>query len=237
MRRSTLSSPRKTIAVSAPGRRSRFSAKFSRASGKKRVSRIAAAGDDAALALLADDAAEIPDEIPERARIRDRPGMQRVVVGKRRGRCAAPASAAEGGDRQVGERRRVGRPERAVGHRSSARVRRRRKDCHSARTSAKPPALPSPRPASIASRAQDGLPLRMKRIAWILAAVVAGRRRALRAARRAAAARGAEDARSASRSPPGPAATCRCAASRRSTSSRALTRHAERRARRRARRA
>ena len=51
-----------------PSARSRFSAKFSRASGKKRAPGIASPSASAPAALLADDAAEIPDQVPERRR-------------------------------------------------------------------------------------------------------------------------------------------------------------------------
>ena len=78
----TLSSPRKTSASPSSFRRSRFSAKFSVASGKKRAPGILSRVDETRAALVADDAAEVPKQVPERRRVVDRPGVQPVVVGQ-----------------------------------------------------------------------------------------------------------------------------------------------------------
>ena len=82
-RRVSPSSPRKTIASPSSFRRSRFSAKFSlRIRKEPRARHLRRRRRESARALLADDAAEVPDEIPERAAIFDRPSVQRGIVGQ-----------------------------------------------------------------------------------------------------------------------------------------------------------
>ena len=219
-RRSTLSSPRKTIAVAVAGCRRRFSAKFSRASGKKRASRIAGAVDEAALALLADDPAEIPDEVPEGCRIA-RPTRRAARHSRRNPRPARRAGLCRGIPRSGAPRsdRGSGVQSGRVFHRRSAPRSDRVKHCHSARNA------PSGEPVDAACTAGKLIAGRrkdaggMKRIAWILAAVASGRRCALRAVSGAGAARGSEGADRRADRKPGRAETCRSAASRRSASS------------------
>ena len=73
----------------------------------------------APLALLADDAAEIPDEVPESARIA-RPTRRAARRSRRsRGRARRLRRRREARDRQRRRDRGIGRPERRVGHRLS----------------------------------------------------------------------------------------------------------------------
>ena len=148
-RRSTLSSPRKTIAVPAPRLPQQVLGKIQpRVREEARLPHRAAC-DHAALALLADDAAEIPDQVPEGAGIADRPGVQRVVVGE--ALAGAPAGLRrESGDRQRRQGSRIGRPERSVGHRSSRAGSDRVKHCHSGRNA------PSGRPCHRRGQAHRG---------------------------------------------------------------------------------
>ena len=78
--RATLSSPRKTSASPSPRLRQQVLGEV-----QLRVGEEAGAGHPVAIveharALVADDAAEIPDEVPERLAVLDRPGVQRVIV-------------------------------------------------------------------------------------------------------------------------------------------------------------
>ena len=84
-----LSSPRKTMRVAGAGFRSRFSAKFSRRVGKESRAGHPVAVDQHAFAALADHAAEIPDQAPERGRARSTDQPMQVADSRQ----TAPASA------------------------------------------------------------------------------------------------------------------------------------------------
>ncbi len=76
--------------------RSRFSAKFSRASGEEAPPGHAVEVDGPAAALLADHAADVPQQVPEGGGVAHRPGMQGAIV--RQGELVALLGlAAEGG--------------------------------------------------------------------------------------------------------------------------------------------
>ena len=102
-RRSTLSSPRKTMRVAGAARCAAGSRRSSGARRERSGRPASGRRRPAALALVADDAAEIPDQAPERLAILDRPAVQ---LGIGRQRCPGPGR----GRRHERRQRRFGDP-------------------------------------------------------------------------------------------------------------------------------
>ena len=99
-RRSTLSSPLKTMASPEPRLAQQVFGEVQPRVGKERRARHPVAVDKHAFALLADDAAEIPEQAPEILAVVDRPAVQLGIGGEGR---AGPGGSLdhEGRDRRL----------------------------------------------------------------------------------------------------------------------------------------